>query len=65
MWWSERQATAAFGKIVRPDGYGEWVEHGRRVGFFLVDHGTEPLPRLLDKLTGYRHLTELGIHHPC
>jgi Replication-relaxation len=50
---------------VRPDGYGEWIEHGRRVGFFLeLDHGTEPLPRLLDKLTGYSHLTELGIHHP-
>ena len=65
VWWSERQATAAFGKIVRPDGYGEWIEHGRRVGFFLeLDHGTEPLPRLLDKLTGYSHLTELGIHHP-
>jgi hypothetical protein len=65
VWWSERQATAAFGKIVRPDGYGEWIEHGRRVGFFLeLDNGTEPLPRLLDKLTAYSHLTELGVRHP-
>ena len=65
MWWSERRATAAFGAIVRPDGYGEWVQHGRRVGFFLeLDRGTEPLPRLVDKLTGYAHLTELGTGHP-
>ena len=65
VWWSERQATAAFGTIVRPDGYGEWVEHGRRVGFFLeLDQGTEPLARLVDKLTGYTHLTELGAAHP-
>jgi Replication-relaxation len=65
VWWSERQATSTFGKIVRPDGYGEWVEHCRQVGFFLeLDQGTEPLPRLLNKLTGYSHLTELGIHHP-
>ena len=65
VWWSERRATAAFGAIVRPDGYGEWVQHGRRVGFFLeLDRGTEPLPRLVEKLTGYAHLTELGTGHP-
>jgi Replication-relaxation len=65
VWWSERQATAAFGTIVRPDGYGEWVEHNRRVGFFLeLDQGTEPLARLVDKLTGYTHLIELGAGHP-
>jgi Replication-relaxation len=65
LWWSEQRATAAFGQIVRPDGYGEWTEHQRSVRFFLeLDRGTEPLPRLLDKLTGYRQLTDHNITHP-
>ena len=65
MWWSDARPPPRSGRSCAPDGYGEWVEHGRRVGFFLeLDNGTEPLPRLLDQLTGYAHLTELGIHHP-
>lgn len=75
-WWDEHTTTAAVGRIVRPDGYGEWTEHhpdhprGRAeqpvaVGFFLeLDRGTEPLPRVVGKLLGYRHLAEAGITRP-
>lgn len=64
-WWPERKATAACGAIAHPDGYGEWVEHGRAVGFFLeLDRGTEALPRLLDKLSSYRQLVQAGITRP-
>lgn len=42
---------------IRPDGHGIWVGGGRRVPFFVEhDTGTEPLPRLVDKLSGYADL---------
>jgi hypothetical protein len=64
-WWSERRATAECGGIVRPDAAGVWAEHGRHVPLWLeVDRGTEPLPRVLDKLTGYRQLADVGLFRP-
>jgi hypothetical protein len=57
----------AYTARIRPDGHGLWTENqpnggqtGRRrlsVPFFLeYDTGTEPLPRLVDKLDGYTRL---------
>ena len=64
-WWSERQTARTVGEIVRPDGYGEWTEHERTVGFFLeYDTGTETLGRLVDKLDAYRQLADAGVHRP-
>jgi Replication-relaxation len=30
-WWSEQRCTTHWGGLVRPDGYGRWREHHRRV----------------------------------
>jgi hypothetical protein len=65
-WWSERRCAAAWGAVVRPDGYGRWREHDLLVDFFLeYDTGTEPLHRVAAKLTAYRRLTQAtGINTP-
>lgn len=64
-WLSERDATDACARIVRPDSYGQWRENGRTVGFFLeYDLGTETLDRLVGKLDGYRELADAGINQP-
>lgn len=64
-WLSERDVTDACARIVRPDGYGQWRENGRSIGFFLeYDTGTETLDRLVGKLDGYRDLVEAGINRP-
>ncbi|MBL7496190.1 replication-relaxation family protein [Frankia sp. CNm7] len=56
-WWSETRCLHEFGDLARPDGYGRWRQDGRDVAFFLeLDRGTEPLPRLARKLTGYEDL---------
>jgi hypothetical protein len=56
-WWSERRCAAAWGEVVRPDGYGVWAEGGARLPFLLeYDNGTERLARLADKLPGYARL---------
>jgi hypothetical protein len=56
-WWSERRCAAAWGEVVRPDGYGVWAEDGGRLPFLLeYDNGTERLAPLADKLPGYAHL---------
>ncbi|HEV2927754.1 MAG TPA: replication-relaxation family protein, partial [Propionibacteriaceae bacterium] len=54
------QACAAhWGRLVRPDGYGRWRDHHRRVDFFLeYDRGSEAPHRLAGKLTGYLQLAE-------
>lgn len=57
VWWSERRCAAEWGEIVRPDGYGVWVQAGRQVPFLLeYDRGTERLNRLAGKLPGYAEL---------
>jgi hypothetical protein len=66
-WWSERRCAAAWGDLARPDGYGLWRDPGGRgTDFFLeYDTGSEDLPRLAAKLTGYRELAgRTGIATP-
>lgn len=42
---------------IRPDGYGIWTEHGRRVPFYFeYDTGSEPLATLIDKIDRYHQL---------
>ena len=62
-WWSERRCAAAWGEVVRPDGYGVWAEGGARLPFLLeYDNGTERLARLADKLPGYARLAGAAGH---
>lgn len=62
-WWSERRTTDAWGTLVRPDGYGVWVENGTRLPFLLeYDTGTERLARLSAKLNGYADLARAAGH---
>ncbi|MEU1969678.1 replication-relaxation family protein [Micromonospora sediminicola] len=60
-WWSERTTAAAFGHRIKPDGHGVWTDGTDETGFFLeLDRGTEPLGRLVDKLTSHRKLRAEG-----
>lgn len=62
-WWSERHCAAAWGALVRPDGYAIWVEDGGRLPFFLeYDTGSERLHRLAGKLGGYARLAAAAGH---
>jgi hypothetical protein len=65
-WWSEQRCATHWGRLVRPDGYGRWREHPRRVDFFLeYDRATEAPQRLAGKLTGYLELAAAsGIRTP-
>jgi hypothetical protein len=65
-WWSEQACAAHWGRLIRPDGYGRWREHHRRVDFFLeYDRGSEAPHRLAGKLTGYLQLVDAsGISTP-
>ncbi|WP_395108353.1 replication-relaxation family protein [Actinomadura sp. SCN-SB] len=65
VWWSEQRCHQAWGKIVRPDGYGRWREDDQRIDFFVeYDTGTEPLHRLLAKIADYQALAEMtGLTH--
>lgn len=57
LWWSARRCAAAWGSIVRPDGYGVWTEAGRRTAFlFEHDTGSETTGRLAEKLDRYARL---------
>ena len=56
-WWSERRCATEWGAVVRPDGFGTLVGPRGAVEFLVeVDRGTEPLRRLVEKLTGYDDL---------
>ncbi len=60
-WWPERRCAEHYSTLVRPDGYGQWTQAGRRVEFFLeYDTGTEPLTRVVAKLAGYADLAAAG-----
>jgi len=62
-WWSERRCRREWGELVRPDGYGVWVEHGTSMPFLLEhDNGTERLARLASKLEGYANLAVAAGH---
>jgi Replication-relaxation len=46
-WWSARRCAAAWGEVVRPDGYAVWVEGGWRQPFlFELDLASERLAQL-------------------
>jgi len=63
-WRSERRCGREWGELVRPDGYGIWVEHDVWLPFLLEhDNGTERLARLAGKLDGYGELA-LAAGHP-
>lgn len=62
-WWGERRCAALWGDLARPDSYARWREHTPAgpagTEFFLeYDNGTEDLPRLAAKLTGYQQLAD-------
>lgn len=60
-WWSAWRCAEAWGKVVRPDGYGVWYEGGVRIPFLLeYDRGTETGSRLSQKLPGYRQLLSVA-----
>ena len=66
-WWSPQQASApyAFGFAVVarliPDAHGIWTDSDHAMGWFLeYDTGTEPLTRLVDKLTRYSEFVNTG-----
>jgi hypothetical protein len=62
-WWSEWLCAREWGEVVRPDGYGIWVEHDVRLPFLLeYDNGTEALERLAAKLPGYAELATAAGH---
>jgi len=53
-WWSEAACRNVTGDLVRPDGYGDWTEAGRRITFwFEQDQGTEKTHRVIAKLDDY------------
>ncbi len=59
VWWSEERCAAHWGQLVRPDGYGRWRQHHRRLDFFLeYDRGTQAPQRLAGKLAGYLELAD-------
>jgi hypothetical protein len=59
-WLLERvPATYGIPGLPHPDGLGTWAEDGREVTFLLEhDTGTEHLPQLTAKLTGYANLAK-------
>ena len=62
-WWSERRCGREWGEVVRPDGYGVWIDSGASMPFLLEhDNGTERLNRLADKLDGYAKLAVAAGH---
>jgi hypothetical protein len=65
LWWSEPHTAQACGNLVRPDGYAEWTDTGRTVGFFLEhDTGHEPLRKLTEKIDRYAELAHAGVTRP-
>lgn len=56
-WWPESRCAAAWGDIIRPDGYGTWRHNHAQVDFFAeIDLGTETLDRLVRKVDAYTEL---------
>ena len=59
-WWSERQCTAHWGAVVRPDACGRWREDWVDGHFFLeYDRASEPTERVAAKIAGYARLSSL------
>jgi hypothetical protein len=63
-WWSERTVASWF-PCVHPDGLGLRNDYGDEITFFLEhDTGSENLGLVVDKLTGYEHLAQVGPTYP-
>jgi hypothetical protein len=59
IWWSARRCAAAWGDIVRPDGYGVWAEAGRQIAFLLeYRDGRDQAGHLAERLEAYARLFE-------
>ena len=57
IWWSARRCAAAWGDIVRPDGYGVWAEAGRQIAFLLeYRDGRDQAGQLAERLEAYARL---------
>ncbi|HZU72604.1 MAG TPA: replication-relaxation family protein [Acidimicrobiales bacterium] len=57
MWWPARRCAAAWGDIVRPDGYGVWAEAGRQIAFLLeYRDGRDQAGQLAERLEAYARL---------
>jgi hypothetical protein len=62
-WWSERRCAREWGEVVRPDGYGVWIQERSTLPFLLEhDNATERLQRLSAKLDGYAKLDRASGH---
>ncbi|MDQ1250267.1 MAG: hypothetical protein QG597_4646 [Actinomycetota bacterium] len=60
-WWSEAETITRFHGLIHPDGHALWRHHDTLVGVFVEhDRGTEPLSRLVRKLSAYNQLTTNG-----
>ncbi|GAB3710637.1 replication-relaxation family protein [Nocardiopsis oceani] len=58
-WWPEHRCRHAWGNRVRPDAYLRWKQGDTVVDTFLeYDTGTEPHPRLAEKLDRYYLLAQ-------
>ena len=44
-WWSERRCAREWGEVVRPDGYGVWVDHGASMPFLARARQRHRTPR--------------------
>ncbi len=64
-WWPEPITAEACAGIVRPDGYGEWRQHGSTLAFFVeYDNGTETLDAIIDKIRKYGELAHAVTRKP-
>jgi hypothetical protein len=62
-WWSERRCAHEWGEVVRPDGYGVWIDNDTTLPFLYEhDNGTERVGRLASKLDGYARLAAEAGH---
>ncbi|MBQ0987773.1 replication-relaxation family protein [Streptomyces sp. F63] len=58
LWLSESSCARRWSDIIRPDAYAHWQDDGLLLPFFLeYDTGSQTLPRVEAKLTGYAAFT--------
>lgn len=59
VWWPEQRCARRWGRVVIPDGYGQWRQNGDEIAFWLeYDRGTERLVDLVDKVYGYAEIAD-------
>jgi hypothetical protein len=58
VWWPQWRCQATWGRLIQPQGFGRWRDHGTVVDFFLeCDHGEEPIS-ITAALAGYDDLAD-------